>query len=139
MSALISEVESLYRGVVTEPDTWSSQAVSDWIEGAATSEEVDKTAAKYLRRVVKMAEKLRAFWSVDARVTDAAITWQSRVDLAFGPRAWRPVLDLADHLFELQPTEELFETVAELFRVVNNRPWLDGVSYDQWRSQSHAK
>lgn len=138
MSALISEVEDLYRGVVTEPDLWSSQAVSDWIEGTTTSEEIDKTAAKYLRRIVKMAEKLRTFWSVDPRVSDGAIAWKSRVDLAFGPRAWRPVLDLADHLFEVQPTEELFGTVGGLFRIVNNRPWLDGISYDQWCSQSQS-
>ncbi len=136
MSALISEVEGLYRGVVTEPGAWSSQAVSDWIEGTAASEEIDRTAAKYLRRIVKMAEKLRTFWSVDPRVSNDAIAWESRVDLAFGPRAWRPVLDLANHLFESQPTEKLFGTVGDLFRIVNNRPWLDGISYDQWRSQS---
>ncbi len=137
MSVLIGEVEDLYRGVVTEPHVWSSQTVEDWIEGSATSEEIDKTAAKYLRRIVKMAEKLRAFWSVDTRVGNADIAWRSRVDLAYGPRAWRPVLDLAEYLFEVHPTEELFATVGELFRTVNNRPWLDGISYDQWCAQSH--
>jgi len=138
VSTLIGEVEDLYRGVVTEPGAWSPQAMSDWIEVAATSEEVDKAAAKYLRRIVTMAERLRTFWSGDERVVNAAIAWRSRVDLAFGPRAWRPVLDLADHLFEAQPTEELFMTVGELFRLVNNRPWLDGISYDQWCAESHS-
>lgn len=138
MSGLIGEVEALYRGVVTEPNDWSAQAVSDWIEGVATSANVDKVSAKYLRRVVKMAEKLQTFWSVDPRAGKGDIGWRSRVDLAFGPRAWRPVLELANHLLEVEPTEELFDTVGELFRIVNNRPWLDGGSYDEWFSESQS-
>lgn len=138
MSVLIREVENLYRGVVTEPDLWSSQAVADWMEGTTTSDEIDKVTAKHLRRVVTMANKLRTFWSTDPRVASGTIAWESRVDLAFGPRAWRPVLDLADHLFELRPTQELFATVATLFRVVNNRPWLDGMTYEEWSTQSDA-
>ncbi len=136
MSVLISEVENLYRGVVTEPDLWSPQAIADWMEGMAASDELDKVTAKHLRRIVTMADKLRTFWSADPRVGSGAIAWESRVDLAFGPRAWRPVLDLAEHLFELHPTPELFGTVATLFRVVNHRPWLDGMTYDEWSAQS---
>lgn len=132
MSSIVDEVLSLYQGVVTDPSTWSEQSVVDWVDSVGASEEVDRQSAKYLRRVVRVAEKLRLFWSADVRRDDDSIAWQSRVDIALGPRAWRPVLDLATHRLAVAPTEVLFDVVNDLFRVVNNRPWLEDTSYQEW-------
>lgn len=132
MSALVDEVFGLYRGVVMSPESWSDRSVADWVEAIGVSDEVDREAAKYLRRIVRMAEKLRSFWMADPRSSDVSIEWRSRVDIALGPKAWRPVLDLASHRLVEVPDEDLFATVGELFRVVNNRPWLEGVSYEAW-------
>jgi hypothetical protein len=132
VTALIDEVDTLYEGVVTRPDQWDDQTIADWTEGVGTIAAVDKVSAKHLRRIVRVAEKLRRFWESDTRLTDAAIDWQSRVDIAMGPRAWRPVLELATHLLTEDPTEGLFATVGGLFRVVNNAEWMEGVPYDQW-------
>lgn len=136
MSALLEAVDSLYEGAVMDPQSWTSQTVADWIEGVSNDEQLDRQSAKLLRRIVKNAERLQVFWHADSRQGDPAVPWQSRVDLALGPRAWRPVLDLARHELGIRPTQETFDTVVALFRVVNNRPWFDGVTFEDWISDS---
>lgn len=136
MNALLGAVDSLYESAVMEPRSWTSQGVADWMESITTDEPLDSKAAKLLRRVVKTSERLQAFWLVDPRVSDVSIPWHSRVDLALGPRAWRPVLELANHVLDQEPTEETFNAVGVLFRLVNNRPWLDGITFHQWTSDS---
>lgn len=134
--SLVWEALALYEGVVTQPDTWTDQALADWAEAAASVEGVDRTSAKSLRRVLNTGSKLRSFWMADARVSDPSIGWKSRVDIALGPKAWRPVLDLGLHDLDVSPDESTFEVVGEMFRVVNNRPWLEGVSYEEWLADS---
>ena len=130
MSALLDAVDTLYAGVVSEPDAWNEQKFVDWSDGFADSTELDRVAAKYIRRVMSAGRKLQVFWS--ARLVDETIDWQSRVDLALGNRAWRPVLDLATHLLSTQPSHEAFARASLLFRMVNHELFLDGVSYEEW-------
>lgn len=132
MTVLLDEVEALYEGSVTSPDHWTDRSIEDWAEGVTAATTVDKVSAKHLRRIVRMAGKLQQFWESDSRVADAGIDWQSRVDIALGPRAWRPVLELAIHLLNNDPSEDLFDRVGELFRVVNNAEWMEGTTYDEW-------
>lgn len=132
----IDDVFTLYEGVVTDPDAWTEQAIADWADAVAGNEGMDRQAAKYLRRALTTATKLRRFWEADSRLTDASIGWESRVDIALGPKAWRPVLDLAMYLLETRPDPALFTTVSGLFRVVNNRPWIEDQSYDDWLRDS---
>ncbi len=127
---LLDEVDRLYGGVVTEPEAWSDQRFVDWSEAVAAADGMDRATARHLRRILTTARKLRSFWATAEDRPD--LGWRSRVDLALGPRAWRPVLDLASDLLEAEPSEELFERTAELFRVVNNQPYLDGIEYGQW-------
>lgn len=130
--SVADDVFALYEGVVTNPAAWTDQALADWADGVVTSEGMDREAAKYLRRVLTTATKLHRFWAADARLSDPSIGWESRVDIALGPRAWRPVLDLTMHDLDRDPDPTLFAIVSDLFRVVNNRPWLDGISYEDW-------
>jgi hypothetical protein len=132
VTALLDEVETLYEGAVMRPDQWGDQAVVDWAEGVSTVASVDQVSAKHLRRIVRIAGKLQQFWESDSRLHDSGIEWQSRVDIALGPRAWRPMLELATHLLAGSPSEELFDRVGRLFKVVNNAEWMDGMPYDQW-------
>lgn len=132
--SLLDEADGLYRTAVLEPDRWSDQTTADWAESLSMSGELDKATAKHLRRIVRVAEKLQRFWADDSRKADVTIDWKSRVDIALGVRAWRPVLDLGSHLLDEQPDQETFEAVAELFRVVNNAEWMEGMSYNEWRS-----
>ncbi len=136
MNALLGAVDSLYESAVMEPRSWNTQGIADWMESTSTDEPLDPKAAKLLRRIVKTAERLQAFWLADSRVSDLSIPWQSRVDLALGPRAWRSVLELASHVLDQEPTEETFDTVGAFFRLVNNRPWLDGMTFHQWMRDS---
>jgi hypothetical protein len=132
VSALLDAVDSLYEAAVMEPQSWTPQGVADWMEGISADRSIDPQTAKLLRRVIKTAERLQDFWVVDSRQSDLSVPWQSRVDLALGPRAWRPVLDLARHALDQHPTQETFDTVGALFRLVNNRPWLDGLTFEEW-------
>jgi len=130
VNSLLSEVDQLYLGVVCDPEAWNEQRFADWAESAAGGTAIDRVIAKYLRRVLSVARKLQAFWV--GQVARPELDWRSRVDLALGPRAWRPVLDLATHLLDAEPSEELFDRTSRLFRLVNNEPYLDGIGYEAW-------
>lgn len=132
MSGLLGEVESLYAVAVMSPNALTEHTISDWFDGVAATTQLDKPAAKLLRRLVRTAQKLSLFWRSDTRVGDLDLDWRTRVDIAMGPRAWRPVLDLSQHILAEQPSEETFESVRELFRIVNGDVWLEGVGYEEW-------
>lgn len=137
--SIVDDVDTLYRGCVMDPDRWGEQAFADWLEGVSLSTSIDRETAKYVRRCVTAARKLAAHWS-DADRSRAPDEWRGRVDLALGAKAWRPQLELAQSLLERHPDEGLFDRVCELFPVVTNQPFLDGIDYDEWlrnRSQDH--
>ncbi|MCL1594186.1 MAG: hypothetical protein M3132_07550 [Actinomycetia bacterium] len=130
MSALLDAVDVLYRGVVSEPGAWNDRRLEDWSETLGEFSELDRASAKYIRRVMTAARKLRAFWS--EHPVDEGIDWRSRVDLALGNRAWRPVLDLATYLLSIDPSPEVFERTSILFRTVNHEQFIDGITYEEW-------
>ena len=131
MSALLSEVELLYEGCVTNPADWGERAFADWAEGIQHVEGLDKVSARYVRRCMNAGRKLAAFWS-DRGSEVASDEWRSRVDVALGARAWRPLLDLAEHELERTGAEGAFVVVSGLFPLVRNQPYLDGVGYGEW-------
>lgn len=132
MSSLLSEIDQLYELSVTEPQRCTEQLYVDWAEGVAGGPDVDKVSARYIRRSLTMARKLAGFWS-DRGTAKGPQDWRSRVDLALGARAWRPQLDLAEYLLERDGSSEAFEVVSALFPVVNNQPFLDGMTFEQWQ------
>jgi len=127
VSQLLDSVDALYRGVVTDPDAWNDQHLEDWALSVADSSTLDKTSARYVRRVLASARKLRTFWLSQADGLES--DWRSRVDLALGNRAWRPVLDLSMHELQNDPSYELFERTSDLFRSVHRELYLDGIGY----------
>ncbi len=129
MSDLLCAVEELYMGVVSDPEQWNEQRFVDWSESVAGGA-IDRAGAKYLRRIVRVAQKLQAFWSSSTDRPD--LDWRSKVDIVLGPSAWRPVLGLASHVMTADPSQELFETTAVLFRLVNNDEYLDGIDFEEW-------
>jgi hypothetical protein len=136
VSGLLSDVDSLFETAVMTPDALTEQMITDWWDAVSVTTDLDKQSAKLLRRVVRAAQKLAAFWATDTRAGDSDLDWRTRVDIAMGPRAWRPVLDISQHLLETHPTEEAFVSVGGLFRIVNGETWMDGASYDEWRAES---
>ncbi|MCL1597671.1 MAG: hypothetical protein M3094_00695 [Actinomycetia bacterium] len=132
---LLDDVDRLYEGVVMDPDSWIEQRFVDWSESVVSGGEIDREISRRLRRVMATARKLRAFWSDGTDRPD--LEWRSKVDIALGPRAWRPVMNLAMILLDSHPDEELFEHTAGLFRIVNNAPYLDGIGYEKW-SERHT-
>lgn len=132
MSSLLSDVDSLFEMAVMSPDALTERAITDWFDGVAATDELDKQSAKLVRRLVRTALRLSVFWQADLRVADVSLDWRTRVDIAMGPRAWRPVLDLALHLLEERPSEDVFEMVGDLFRIVNGEIWLEGASFEAW-------
>ncbi len=129
---VLDEVDQLYELAVSEPSCLNDQAVADWAEGVAVGYEMDRTGSKYVRRCLNVSRKLASFWTARGTVKDDPLDWRSRVDIALGIRAWRPQLDLAQHLLEISPTEGTYQRAAELFRLVNYEPFLDGMSFEEW-------
>lgn len=127
---LLDEVDGLYNSVVSDPESWFEQRFIDWSDSISAGGEIDRDVAKRLRRILSTARKLRAFWY--GHVDRPDLEWRSRVDLALGPRAWRPVMELAMLLLESDPSEDLFDRAADLFRIVTNQPYLDGIGYEKW-------
>ena len=139
--SLVDDVDDLYRGCVMDPGRWGEQAFADWLDGVALSASIDRETARFVRRCVSAARKLAAYWS-DADRSRAPDDWRGRVDLSLGARAWRPQLELARSLLDRHPDPVLFDRVRELFPVVTNQPFLDGIEYDQWlqdRSQDRPE
>ena len=128
--SLVDEEDLLYERCVTAPDRCGDQYFADWAEGVASSHDLDRTSARLVRRCMRAGQRLAAFW-ID-RDPDAAESWRASVDVALGPRAWRPQLELAQHLLAQDPSEQSYAAVADLFPLVFNEPYLDGASYDEW-------
>jgi hypothetical protein len=127
---ILAAVDRLYEGVVMEPESWNERAFADWAEELAAGD-LSRDQARGVRRCLRMAQRLRAFW-VEGGSVVVAEDWRTRVDVALGPRAWRPTLELARDGLDDEPSPELFELVRERFRSVNSEPWLEGVSYEEW-------
>lgn len=134
--SVLDEVDSLYEQAVTVPASVNDQMLADWAEGVAGGYELDRQSAKFTRRCLNIARKLAVFWAEVPRSSGAASEWPSRVDTALGVRAWRPQLDLASHLLDVAPSEAIYERTVQLFRIVNNEEFLDGMSYDEWLTLS---
>jgi len=135
--SLLSRIDELYEGVVLWPSVWDDAALAEWLDGVAGNEEqaITKDLARELRRCVRSAQRLRTFWLVDdpSRPPDGG-DWRTRVDMALGPRAWRPPLAIAQLGLAEEPSEELFEEVRERFRVVNSERWMDGIDFASWQA-----
>lgn len=131
MSDRVAAVESLYEAVVTNPTRWNEQMFVDWTNTLDPDGSLSKVEAKYVRRALRVAQVLRIFWLETPDRPD--LQWESKVDLALGPKAWRPVLDLAEvHLHDSR-SEESFADVARLFPPVNGEDYLDGIGFDDWK------
>ena len=129
---ILDEVDQLYEAAVVSQSSLNDQMIQDWSDGVASGYDIDRLGAKYVRRCVNSARKLAAFWSVRDSDLDDPTEWISRVDLSLGVRAWRPQLELAQHLLATKRDELTYDRVVELFRIVNNGPYLDGMSYEVW-------
>lgn len=126
-------IEHLYESVVMNPDAWNEQAFADWAgETLADVTELPREAVREVRRCLRAAQRLQAFWATAEGTVADHDDWRSRVDIALGPRAWRPTLDLARTGLSDAPSEELFIEVKARFAVVNSERWMDGVDFEEW-------
>jgi hypothetical protein len=131
MSDPVAAVEALYEGVVTAPAKWNEQMFVDWTETVDSDGALTRQEARHVRRALRMAQKLRSFWMGSQDRPD--LEWHSMVDLAMGPRAWRPVLDLAEVRLHEVRSEEAFTDVVRLFPLVNSEEYLDGIEFEDWK------
>lgn len=130
----VDSAERLYESVVTSPDDWIESRFAEWAEEIALDGAgLDREAQRQIRKIIRSASKLKVFWSENdkGRPEDHG-DWRSRVDIALGARAWRPVLDLAMHGLDVEPSAELFEVVKDRFAVVTSQRWMEGIAYVEW-------
>ncbi|MCP4306735.1 MAG: hypothetical protein GY788_18045 [bacterium] len=129
----LRSIDGLYESVVTDPENWGEQAFADWTNDTLVeAAELPRDAMREVRRALRSAQKLQVFWSSSASAVTDHDDWRSKVDIALGPKAWRPTLDLARHGLEHSPSEEIFEEVRERFSVVNSERWMEGVDFEEW-------
>lgn len=130
--ALVHSLGALYRDVVTAPAEWGEARIVSWAVDLFAVPP-DPNAARLVRRAMRVSHKLAVFWrDPPVDVPADAGDWRTRVDLAAGARAWRPVLELARLGLDESPSRELFEEVGRLFRLVHHQHWMDGASYEEW-------
>ena len=130
MSDPVAAVDALYEAVVMDPVRWNEQMFVDWADTLGSDGTLSRSEAKHIRRALRLAQTLRTFWLEAPDRND--LGWESRVDLAMGAKAWRPVLDLATIALGRTRSEEAFAEVVRLFRLVNGEDFLDGIDFDAW-------
>jgi hypothetical protein len=135
---VLDDIDQLYETAVTSPTQLNDQMIQDWTEAVVSNYEIDRPGAKYVRRCVTAARKMSSFWAAWDPTAERPPEWPSRVDLALGVRAWRPQMELAQHLLIEEPDPVTYERAAQLFRVVNNQPYLDGMTYEAWLETSRS-
>jgi hypothetical protein len=130
--ALAGSVDDLYRRAILLPAAVDDIALSDWMEGAGEllGGPPDRATGRILRRVVRDARKLVAYWS--ERDGPALPDWRNGVDEALGSRGWEPQLDLVASAVEGSRDRTTFDEMHLRYRAVHFRPWLDGISWEEW-------
>lgn len=131
--SVLRAIEQLYESVVMSPGSWNEQGFADWAnEALVDAAELPREAVREIRRCLRSAQKLQTFWAGEQSTVADHADWRSRVDIALGPKAWRPTLDLARIGLDNAPDEELFLEVKERFAVVNSERWMDGIDFADW-------
>lgn len=132
--SLLERSEQLYEHVVMSPAAWPEARLAEWADDLLVDGEgLDRTTMQLVRWILRSAGRLQRFWLDDdpGRPDDHG-DWRTRVDIAGGARAWRPVLDLAMHGLDQSPSVDMFLIVKELFAVVTSERWMEGVDYESW-------
>lgn len=131
-AAVARAVDDLYQRAVADPYGIDDTALEEWMveAGERLGGVVDKPTMKVLRRVLRDARKLAAYWT--AHDSAALPDWRLGVDEALGSRGWEPHLDLVSAALADNPTRELFEDMRSRYRAVHFQPWMEGVSYEEW-------
>ena len=132
---LLARIDGLYEAVVMDPGEWTDDALAEWAAEATGVDQPSKPVARELRKCLRVAQKMRTFWQDDVERPDDHGDWRTRVDLALGPRAWRPTLEIARIGLDEAPTEELFDEVRQRFRVVYSDRWMEEVTFSEWRAK----
>lgn len=124
-------IDDLYRRAVEEPESIDDATLLDWLGDASEllGPVVPKDDGKVLRRVVRSARKLAAYWSdSDRDLPD----WRNGVDEALGARAWEAQMDIVMQGLRRDPDPGLFAEAKSRFRAARFEEWMEGVSYEEW-------
>lgn len=133
-AAVARAVDDLYQRAVEDPYGIDDTALEEWMveAGDRLGGVVDKPTMKILRRVLRDARKLAAYWT--AHDASPLPDWHLGVDEALGSRGWEPQLDLVEKALADNPSRDLFEDMRLRYRAVHFQPWMEGVSYEEWEA-----
>ena len=132
---LLHRVDDLYASVVSTPERWTDDTFADWASEATGGSVPSKPVAREIRRALRIAQRLRAFWLDDADRPADGGDWRTRVDIAQGPKAWRPTLEIARIGLDEAPSQDLFDEVRQRFRVVYSDRWMEEVTFSEWLAE----
>jgi len=124
-------IDDLYRRAVEEPESIDDASLLEWLSEASEllGPVVEKEDGKVLRRVVRSARKLAAYWSASDRDLP---DWRNGVDEALGARAWEAQLEIVMHGLRRDPDPGLFDEARSRFRAARFEEWMEGVAYEEW-------
>jgi hypothetical protein len=124
-------VDDLYRRAVEAPAEIDDAVLLEWLDEASEmlGPVVPKDDGRVLRKVVRSARKLAAYWVENDR---SLPDWRNGVDEALGARAWESQLDLVMNGLGRDPDPMLFDEAKARFRAARFEEWMEGVSYEEW-------
>jgi hypothetical protein len=124
-------VDDLYRRAVETPSEIDDAILLEWLDEASEmlGPVVPKDDGRVLRKVVRSARKLAAYWSENDR---SLPDWRNGVDEALGSRAWESQLDLVMNGLGRDPDPMLFDEAKARFRAARFEEWMEGVGYEEW-------
>lgn len=130
---VLALADDLFRSAVTDPAAIDDRLLEDWMAEAVSQagEPLSRQAVRALRRCVRNARKLAAYWA--DRDRNALPDWRNGVDEALGSTGWEPQLELARQALEADPSPDAFAEVKRLHRAVHFTPWMEGVAFDEYR------
>ena len=94
-----------------------------------------KAVLRQVRKVLRLTGRLARYWDDPDRNLRLPADWRLAVDEALGSRGWEPALAVALIGLDAEPSPELYAEVQQRWRQVRFEPWMEGVSYAQWRER----
>jgi hypothetical protein len=132
--SVVAAIDDLYRRAVEHPGSVDDESLAAWMSelAAALDPPVDKVYVREAGKAARRVRRLARYWA--ERDPESLPDWRNGVDEALGGSGWMPTLAVARHGLDVEPSEHLFELVKERHRAVHFQPWMEGVSFAEWRA-----
>ncbi|MBM3695911.1 MAG: hypothetical protein FJW79_08270 [Actinobacteria bacterium] len=133
---VVAAIDALFERVAADPGACGDEMLSTWLQDTLGGLEppVDRALAREVRRAARLAGRLARYWNDPERAARLPADWRQAVDAALGSTGWAPSLQAALLGLESEPSAALFEEVRRRWPQVHFAPWMEGVTFEEWRA-----